>query len=258
MVSVTRMTATRKTTIVAAEFSGFPAGSIKFLSALSKNNKREWFQPRKAEFDEVLHTPLLQFAGVVNEMLQKNAPEYAYVEPAKALNRIYRDIRFSADKTPYQNQVSLLFPNQRLGKKVGAALYFSLSATEMILAAGMYFGETRELQAVREHLAAKHTEFRAILKSKALQQVFGELRGDSLQKTPRQFGVDHPAADLLKRKQWLLMSQAPAKAALTEHFAGDAVKAFRLLLPFVQFLNEPLKSLPPRVIEDREQRENGL
>lgn len=185
-------------------FSAFPPGAVKFLAALARNNRREWFQPRKEEFEELLHAPLVNFAELVNGMLVKTAPEYAYPEARKALNRIYRDIRFSADKTPYQTHVSMLFPHQRLGKKMSAALYFGLSATEAMIVAGMYFGDTRELQAVREHLAGKHEDFRAILAAKAVKQAFGELTGESLKNTPKQFGPDHPAADLLKRKQWLL------------------------------------------------------
>ena len=242
MVSVNKMT---------SAFKGFPAGSVKFLAALKKNNKREWFQPRKPQFDELLHAPLVQLAEQVNDMLVKDAPEYAAPAPAKALNRIYRDIRFSANKTPYQDHVSMLFPNQRLGKKVGAALYFSLSGAEVMVAAGMYFGETRELQAVREHLAEKHQEFRKILSAKALKQSFGDLQGETLVKCPKQFGVDHPAADLLKQKQWLLHAQWPAKAASTESFGADTVKAFKLLIPFVTFLNQPLKKLPVKVLEEQ-------
>ena len=224
-------------------FGGFPPGSVKFLAALAKNNNREWFQPRKQEFDDLLHAPLIAFAELVNGMLVKSAPEYAYPDARKALNRIYRDTRFSADKTPYKTRVSILFPHQRLTKKVGAALYFELSATEAMIAAGMYFGETRELQAVREHLAERHDEFRAILGSKALKQTFGELAGESLKNSPKQFGINHPAADLLKRKQWLLSATWPAKTALTDEFGAQALKDLRLLIPFVRFLNAPLETV---------------
>lgn len=230
--------------------AGFTPDALKFLSALKKNNKREWFQPRKQQFEELLHAPLVQFAGLVNTMLLKAAPEYAILEPAKALNRIYRDVRFSANKAPYQTHVSFLFPNRQLGKKVGAAFYFHLSSTEAMLAAGMYFGETRELQAVREHLAEKHDEFRAILNARSLKQKFGELQGESLQKAPKQFGPDHPAADLLKRKQWLLHATMPAEEVLAQDFLTSAVKLFQLLIPFVTFLNAPLKTLPSRALTD--------
>lgn len=232
-----------------SDFQGFPTGAIKFLAALKKNNNREWFQPRKPEFDELVHTPLLQLAGSVNAMLEKNAREYAFLDARKALNRIYRDIRFSADKTPYQDHVSMLFPNQKLGKKVGAALYISLSAAEVMVAGGMYWGETSHLQAVREHLAAKHPEFLKILRSKPLQQTFGELAGESLQKTPKQFGSAHPAADLLKRKQWLLMAKWPASHATNPDFGAETIKAVKLLLPFVQFLNAPLQTLAAKTHE---------
>jgi uncharacterized protein (TIGR02453 family) len=143
----------------------------------------------------------------------------------------------------------MLFPHGRLGKKRGAALYFGLSASEAMIAGGLYFAETRDLQAIREHLAKNHAEFRAILRSKPLVKTFGELGGESLQKTPKQFGVDHPAADLLKRKQWLLMMKQPAKNATAEEFGGEALKAFRLLLPFVRFLNAPLETLPAKTHE---------
>jgi uncharacterized protein (TIGR02453 family) len=242
------MTANNKTSNREAIFNAFPPGALKFLAALAKNNNREWFQPRKHEFEDLLHTPLVQLATLVNGMLETTAPDYTVLQPAKALNRIYRDIRFSADKTPYQTHVSMLFPDRRLSKKVGAALYFSLSATELMVAAGMYFGETRQLQAVREHIATHHAAFRAILAAKPLKQRFGDLQGECLQKAPKQFGVDHPAADLLKRKQWLLMSTQPAKEALSDSFASDVIKGFRLLLPFVAFINDPLKKLPQRAV----------
>jgi uncharacterized protein (TIGR02453 family) len=231
------------------EFQAFPAAGIRFLAALKKNNKREWFQPRKPEFDELVHAPLLQLAETINAMLEKTSRDYAFLDARKALNRIYRDIRFSADKTPYQDHVSLLFPHQKLGKKVGAAVYVSLSSSEAMVAGGMFWGETSHLQAVREHLAAKHAEFLKILRSKPLQQTFGELSGESLQKTPKQFGADHPAADLLKRKQWLLMTRWPAKRATETDFGPETVKAVKLLLPFVQFLNAPLQALTAKTHE---------
>jgi uncharacterized protein (DUF2461 family) len=118
-----------------------------------------------------------------------------------------------------------------------------------MIAGGMYWGDSPQLQAVREHMAAKHAEFRKILWSKPLQQTFGELSGESLQKTPKQFGVDHPASDLLKRKQWLLMAKWPANQATNDDFGKEVLKAIKLLLPFVEFLNAPLKVLAAKTHE---------
>ncbi len=250
MVSVDKMALAKKNEKALDKFAGFPPGGLKFLAALKKNNRREWFQPRKEEFESLLQVPLVQLATQVNDMMHKTAPEYAFADPAKSLNRIYRDVRFSADKSPYQTHVSILFPEQRLGKKVGAALYFGLSPADVTVAGGMYFGDTRQLQAVREHIAAKHQEFRKILAAKLLKQEFGDLKGECLQKTPKQFGVDHPAADLLKHKQWLLYKNMPTEAALNEKFGDEVVKAFRAAMPFIRFLNEPLKALPVRSVEE--------
>lgn len=241
MVSVRGMGAIKKST--GKQGSGFTAEGLKFLADLKKNNKREWFQPRKEKFDELLHDPLVELAELVNGMLMKAAPEYSMPEPGKALNRIYRDVRFSKDKKPYNDHVSFLFPNQRLGKKTGAGLYFHLSADEAMVGGGMYFGGTRELQLVREQLAEKHAEFRKIVAGKKLKERYGELFGEGLQKSPKQFGVDHPAADLLKMKQWLLLRRFPADAVLEEGFAASAVKDLELLVPFVRFLNGGLGGL---------------
>ncbi len=231
-------------------FSVFPAAGLKFLSTLAKNNKREWFQPRKAEFDDLVHAPMVALAALLNHELERIAPAYAYPDPAKALNRIYRDVRFSADKTPYQNHVSAVFPQQRLGKKQGSAFYISVSPEEAMLAGGIYFGDTRQLQALREHLAEHHVQFQKLIASKPRAAVFGELQGEKLQRLPRQFGIDHPAAELLRHKQWMLWKKWQPQDLTKPAFAKEAVKALNLLAPFVEFLNQPLLALP--VLSEKE------
>ncbi len=214
------------------------------MSALARNNKREWFQPRKAEYDELVHAPMVALAALLNRELERIAPAYAFPDPAKALNRIYRDVRFSADKTPYQNHVSAVFPQQRLGKKQGSSFYISVTPKEAMIAGGIYFGDTRQLQAVRQHLAEHYVQFRKLISSKTRAAVFGELQGEKLQRAPKQFGLDHPAAELLRHKQWMLWKKWPPEELTEPAFAKEAVKAMNLLAPFVEFLNEPLLALP--------------
>ncbi len=222
---------------------------MKFLAALAKNNRREWFQPRKAEFEELVLTPMRDLAFLINRELERTAPAYALPESHKALNRIYRDTRFSADKTPYKEEVSALFPRHKLSKKQGAAFFISISGKEAMLAGGMYFGETREMQAVRMHLAEEHARFSKLLAQKARKAMFGELQGEKLLRVPKQFGADHAAAELLRQKQWMLWRKWTPAEVTAEEFAKEVVAGIKLLAPFVEFLNEPLLKLPAAVLE---------
>jgi uncharacterized protein (TIGR02453 family) len=113
----------------------FPAEALTFLKGLEKNNRREWFQPRKEIFDTKLKEPMLQFVEAINAELLKFAPEHI-TEPKKAVYRIYRDTRFSKDKTPYKTHLGAIFPRRGLGKDAGAGFYFHVSAKEVGIACG--------------------------------------------------------------------------------------------------------------------------
>jgi uncharacterized protein (TIGR02453 family) len=217
----------------------FTAQSLKFLRDLKRHNDRDWFQPRKALYDEQVREPMLALIGKINHELARVEPGFI-TEPKKALFRMYRDTRFSNDKTPYKTNTSALFWRKQTDKLGGAVLYVSLSSTEAVVAGGSYMPTPPELLMLRQHMAEHHARFGKILKSKALRECFGELRGDQLQRAPKGFDPNHKAIDLLKRKQWLLRTALDPKMATTDEFVPEVLKGIRLLIPFVNFLNEPL------------------
>ncbi len=107
-------------------FAGFPPEMIRFFRSLKRNNRREWFQPRKHLFEQHVKAPMLELVGAINTELAKFAPEYV-TEPKSAIFRIYRDTRFSADKTPYKTHVAASF-SRRGGERLGTGgFYFSVS-----------------------------------------------------------------------------------------------------------------------------------
>src|SRR5947209_7177135 len=108
-------------------FTGFPPEAITFFRALKKNNKREWFQPRKEIFEEQVKAPMLELVTVLMQRLADFAPDYV-ADPKKAIYRIYRDTRFSKDKTPYKTHIAAVFTPRSLEKHSGAGFYFSVSA----------------------------------------------------------------------------------------------------------------------------------
>jgi uncharacterized protein (TIGR02453 family) len=212
---------------------------LAFLRALARNNDREWFTPRKAVFEAELKEPMLAIVRKVTEAMTEFAP--AFVRPAeKCLFRIYRDTRFANDKRPYKTHVAAWWSHMGMEKTSGAGYYFQVDAKEVVIAAGAYMPEKEQLAAIRHWMLDHHAEFRGLLQSAAIRKSFAEFEGEALTRPPKGFPCDHPAMDLIKRKQWGLRTTLPAKVALEAKFAGTLIKHFKLLAPVVDALNTPL------------------
>ncbi len=210
----------------------FPKEGLQFLRALKKNNNRDWFQARKHIYDEHVKAPMFALIDEINKALVKLEPGFI-TDPKKAMFRIYRDTRFSHDKTPYKTVASALFSRKQLDKLGGGVLYVAVSPAEVVVASGSYMPGPPELLAIRQHLAEHHKEFRKILKGR-------ELGGEELQRPPKGFGADHPAIDLIRKKQWLLRDSLPGASALEPDFSKEVIRRLRLMIPFVGFLNAPM------------------
>ncbi len=215
-------------------FPGFPREALDFLRGLARNNRREWFQPRKQVFEEQVKQPMRALVEAVNAALAAFAPEFI-TEPDKAIHRIYRDTRFSKDKTPYKTHFAASFPH-RGGGHGDAGYYFAISHKEAAIGGGVYMPEPAELLAIRNHIAGQHEEFRRILRARAVRQLFGELQGEQLTRLPKGFACDHPAGDLLRFKQLFLYKELPPDLAATPALYTEIVKRFRALAPFLKFL----------------------
>jgi uncharacterized protein (TIGR02453 family) len=222
-----------------AAFQGFPEEGMKFLRSLGRNNQREWFQPRKHIYDEQVKAPMQELVLAVTREMMRFAPDYV-AEPGKAIYRIYRDTRFSKDKTPYKTHIAAIFPRRGMEKHAGAGFYFSVSPKEIEVAAGVYMPGPDQLLAIRNHLSAHHKEFLKLVRSKSLQTLMGKLYGAQLSRVPKGFSSDHPAADLLRHKQWLFYVMLDPKLATTAKLQDVLVKRLRAITPFVDFLNKPL------------------
>lgn len=166
--------------------------------------------------------------------------------PRASLYRIYRDTRFSEDKTPLKTHVSAVFPCRGLPRHEGAGLYVEVSPGWVFAGGGMYAPLPPQLRIVREHIAAHRARFRAIVESPAFKRSAGVLGGERLKRVPRGFDPEDPAAEYLKHKQFLAGREWPASFAVSPRFYGDLVKLFQLVAPLVRFLNEPLLAAAPR------------
>jgi uncharacterized protein (TIGR02453 family) len=216
-----------------------PRETLAFLRALKRNNRREWFQPRKEQYDAQVRAPMMAIIERLAVDLRDIAPDIV-VDPKTAMYRIYRDTRFSENKTPYKTHVAASFPSRGLPKHEGAGLYFHVAPDGVWVGGGMYAPQTAQLQAVREHIAANVKRLRAIVESPGFRRNIGTLEGERLQRVPRGFPTDHEAAEYLKFRQFLAGLELPPNIASSPTFYATILTVFRQVAPLARFLNEPL------------------
>jgi uncharacterized protein (TIGR02453 family) len=222
---------------MAAAFPGFPTQALTFFRQLARNNKREWFQAHKAQYDQHVHAPALELCARVIDDLRGFAADHA-CEPKRSLFRIYRDTRFAKDKTPYKTHVAAVFPRAGMGKTTCAGFYFAVSHESVEIAAGMYMPGPEELAAVRAALAADGGKaLRKLIAAPGLRKRAGALLGGKLARVPKGFDPAHPAADLLRMKQWYFDVTLPASAALEPSIRKQIATRFRAMAPVVHYLN---------------------
>jgi uncharacterized protein (TIGR02453 family) len=220
-------------------FPGFPPEAMQFFRSLKRNNRREWFQPRKEIFDQKVKAPMLDLVEALNRALARFAPAYTRA-PEEAVYRIYRDTRFAADKTPYKTHIAAIFPRQGLVKHNCGCFYFSVSPEEIEVAGGVYMPEPETLRVLRNYVSEHHEEFRRIARAKKLRGLLGELQGQQLARVPKGFCAEHPAADLVRYKQWYYYAGIDPALATTPKLLPEIVERFKALTPLVEYFNRPL------------------
>ncbi len=232
-------------------FPGFSRGALTFLRGLKRNNEREWFVERKAEFEERLLTPMRLFVEEMDVRLASFGAEISG-SPKTSIFRIYRDVRFSKDKSPYKTHMGCWFTHVRAGRGVGsethgagAGFYFHLEPGASMVAGGIWMPPRPSLQRIREGIAARHAEFRKMIQAKGFRDRFGTLSDEGqLTRVPRGFDADHPAAPDLRRVSFTASASLADDDVLSPKLPAIVEKDFRRLLPFVRWLNGSL-GYPP-------------
>jgi uncharacterized protein (TIGR02453 family) len=223
-------------------FAGFPTEALKFLRQLKRNNNREWFLAHKETYEQKVKAPMTELVFDLGFALQQAAPELI-VDPKRAIYRIYRDIRFSADKSPYKTHIAAMFIPRGIPKNTGAALYFHIEPAQVMVAGGTYMPDLPTLRTLRQHIATHWEEYAAITNQRSFRKMFGEVQGDRLVRLPSGFSADHPAIDVLRMKQFYVMQTEPAELAEGPKLLPRLFALFSAMIPFVHFLNTPLQSL---------------
>lgn len=215
-----------------------PASSLDFLKLLKKNNDRDWFNAHKERYLAEL-SQLEHFAGVLlHEMNGHDVIETP--SGKKSLHRIYRDTRFSKDKTPYKNNWSGSF--SRAGKQRRGGYYFHIEPGNSFAAGGFWAPNPADLKRIRDEIAWDAAPLRKILKSKFFRDTFGSLLGEQVKTTPQGYDPKDPAIDLLRYKQFLLQKNFSDKEVLSKDFVKELSKTFRAMRPFFDYMSGVLST----------------
>jgi uncharacterized protein (TIGR02453 family) len=217
----------------------FTAETLRFLRALKRNNDREWFRARKDRYDAHVRGPMMAVIERLAKDFGRFAPELE-ASPKTSLYRIYRDTRFSDDKSPLKIQVSASFRWKGLPKGEGAGLYLEVHPQWVWMGGGFWAPPAPALVRIREQVAATWPQIDRITGAETFRTVLGELHGESLTRVPRGYPRDHPAAEYLKLKQFLGGREFPPVFATSAEFYPALVETYKALMPLIRFLNAPL------------------
>ena len=207
-----------------------------FLNKLKKNNNREWFNAHKSEFQKEHHL-LELFADALLERL--NTHDLIETQSGKkSLYRIYRDTRFSNDKTPYKTKWSGSF--KRATKYRRGGYHFNIQQGNTFIAGGFWGPVPQDLKRIRDDIAFDAAPLRKIVNSKSFKSMFGTLQGEQLATAPKGFKADHEAIDLLRYKQFLLIRPFSDEEVLSKHFLKEASLTFQAMRPFFNYMSDVL------------------
>lgn len=212
------------------------SSNFDFLNKLGQNNDREWFHAHKDEFQKEQG----QIESFADALLQELNTHDVIETPSgkKSLYRIYRDTRFSKDKTPYKTHWSGSF--SRAGKFRRGGYHFHLQEGNTYIAGGFFGPSTEDLKRIRQEISFDAAPLRKILSSTSFISTFETLKGEQLKTTPKGFDANDEAIDLLRYKQFLLIGKFSDQELLSEDFLQQAGQTFKNMRPFFDYMSEIL------------------
>jgi len=205
--------------------------TLTFLENLQKNNNREWFQANKSYYESAR----CDVEALVQQLIHATAqfdPDNGLPDPKKCIFRIYRDVRFSIDKSPYKTNFGAIIGYNKSG------YYLHISPDEYFLACGYYLLTLEQLKKIRIGIYDYFNDFQQIINAPDFRTVIGDLQRDedTLKRVPNEFDKSHPAAEYMKLKRFYVMKSFTEKQLLSDGFVAYATEIFQTMLPLKHFL----------------------
>ena len=209
-----------------------PSDIFSFFKKLEKNNNREWFEQHKPEF-KALETTVKQFGEALKDQLN----QHDSIDRFK-LFRVYRDVRFSKDKTPYKTHFGLTW--HRTKPQYRGGYYLQLKPNDIFLACGFWDPNPADLKRIRQEIDMDGDEYRDIINEPNFKRIWGELQGDSVKTAPKGYAKDHPNIDLLRHKQHIFMVRYTEEDVAAADFLDRLDTALQAVRPFVDYMSAVL------------------
>ncbi|AXG71643.1 hypothetical protein KORDIASMS9_03900 [Kordia sp. SMS9] len=210
-----------------------PREAFAFLKRLQKNNNREWFTEHKNEFKEI-EREVKQFVNQLGEHLNK----HDQIDKVKVF-RVYRDVRFSKDKTPYKTHFAGSF--HRVKPRLRGGYYIQIKPNnESFIATGFWDPKKEDLLRIRKEIEMDDQEIRGIINEDGFKNVWGELEGEEVKTAPKGFSKEHAAIDLIKKKQFIFTKKYTDKEVIAASFMEQVNGDFKAIRPFFNFMSEVL------------------
>lgn len=213
--------------------------TVDFLKKLEKNNNREWFMANKKKFDDA-NDNIIALTDFLIGRIGKFDPEAAGVDPKSCVFRIYRDVRFSKDKSPYKTNLgAFIAPGGR--KTMSPGYYFHIQPAMFFSAAGKHMPDSSELLKIRTAIASNPKEFLKIVEGKKFAERFGPFHGERLSRPPKGFPADHETIEYLKLKSFTVGEEFKEKEALSADYPKMLAESFKASYPLIVYLRNALK-----------------
>ena len=211
---------------------------LDFLTDLSVNNNREWYNANKKRYEESREKVLFLTEVLINE-IRKFDPEIPVLDPKDCVFRIFRDVRFSNDKRPYKTNFGA-FIAKGGRKSINAGYYFHIDPAGSFAGGGVYMPANEPLKAIREYIAENGEEFLDIIQDKNFRKIYPELMDDKLKTAPKGFPKDHEFIELLRYKSFVFSNQFNKSQVSANNYIELLVQSFKTLQPVNKFLNDAL------------------
>ncbi|MAC92984.1 MAG: TIGR02453 family protein [Flavobacteriaceae bacterium] len=205
---------------------------ITFYKELSENNTREWFEPQKKRFKS-LELEIKQYA----DEIKNNLNETDEIEHAKIF-RIYRDVRFSKNKTPFKTHFGISFYRKKPDLRGG--YYIHISPGDSFIATGFWNPDKDDLYRIRKEMEVDAKEFREIINEDDFKFHWGNLQGEEVKTAPKGFSKEHPDIDIIRKKQFLFIKKFTDKDVLARNFSEQIITKFKAIRPFFDHMTSIL------------------
>jgi uncharacterized protein (TIGR02453 family) len=210
--------------------------TFRFLAQLRKHNDREWFEAHRADYEDAKN----RFEILVDQLIAGLSPveDMAGLQAKDCVMRIFRDVRFSKDKSPYKtNMAAEIRPGGRKSMHMGGYHLSLAPGGDSIIAGGLYMPEPAQLNRLRDAIASDAAPLKAISKNKDFKRYFGELEGEKVKTVPQGYDREHPEIELLRFKQLLAVHRMADEVVLGPRFVAHAVKVCTAMKPFNDYLS---------------------